>query len=78
MASVTILKDSSTGEYRVPAKDGKEAGAYYTDDKQDAIDTAKMMYKDTELTVKFRTVSDFDKFQESVSHVQKMLNTLKG
>lgn len=31
-------------EYRVPAPDGQEAGAYYTDDKQDAIDTLQAMH----------------------------------
>lgn len=31
-------------EYRVPAMDGREAGAYYTHDKQDAIDTANIIY----------------------------------
>ena len=56
--SITIEKDGSTGEYRVPAQDGKEAGATYTDDKQDAIDTAKSIYGD-DVKIKFRSVAEF-------------------
>lgn len=41
---VTITKDEY-GEYRVPSPDGNEAGAYYTDDKDDAYLTAMHMYK---------------------------------
>jgi len=41
---VTIKLDAN-GEYRVPSPDGTEAGAYYTDDREDAIGTAKMLYK---------------------------------
>lgn len=32
------------GEIRVPGPDGREATAYYTDDKGDAIATAYSMY----------------------------------
>lgn len=56
---VVIEKDRSTGEYRVPAPDGREEGASYTDDKQDAIDTAKAMYKGKEIKIAFRTVAEF-------------------
>ena len=33
-----------TGEHRVPGPDGTEAQAYYTDDRQDAIETARSIY----------------------------------
>ena len=32
------------GEYRVPGPDGTEAQAYYTDDRDDAVGTAKAMH----------------------------------
>jgi len=55
---ITIEKDSSTGEYRVPAEDGYEDGAYYTADRVDAIDTCKAMHgKDVVIT--FRSVPEF-------------------
>ena len=56
--TVTIEKDSSTGEYRVPAKDGYENGAAYTDDKQDAIGICKKVYGN-DVDIKFRTVREF-------------------
>ncbi len=38
-------------EYRVPAVDGKEEGAYYTDDREDALGTAKnFIWKDEKAT----------------------------
>jgi hypothetical protein len=41
-------------EYKVPAMDGREVGAYYTNDKQDAIDTAKIIYANFgEIVIKF-------------------------
>lgn len=59
---VVILKNSSTQEYRVPGPKGTEAQAYYTDDKDDAIGTAKDMYGTEDITITFRTVSSFDKY----------------
>lgn len=56
--TITIEKDSSTGEYRVPAPDGYENGATYTDDMQDAIDTAKSIYG-KDVIIKFRSVREF-------------------
>lgn len=47
------LDDNS--EYRVPAPDGREAGAYYTDDKEDAVGTARLLYKDLPGEYVFRT-----------------------
>jgi hypothetical protein len=38
---LTISKDYN--EYRVNFKNGEEATAYYTDDKEDALNTAKRM-----------------------------------
>jgi hypothetical protein len=52
---VTIQKDQN-GEFRVPGPAGKEeAGACYTDDKQDAVGTAKAMYG-ADVVCKFKTV----------------------
>lgn len=34
-------------DYRVPHPDGREASAYYTDDKEDAIRTGSLMWGDT-------------------------------
>lgn len=39
---VTIRRKD--GEYRVPAPDRSEAGAYYTGDRRDALDTARRMW----------------------------------
>jgi hypothetical protein len=56
MAKITIEK--ADGEYRVPAEDGYEDGAAYTDDKDDAIAIAKKIYgKDVE--IKYRSVPEF-------------------
>lgn len=33
------------GEYRVNFRNGSEATAYYTDDREDAVDTAMHMYE---------------------------------
>ena len=38
---VVIIRFDDTGEHRVPGPSGTEAEAYYTDDRQDAIDTAR-------------------------------------
>ena len=62
MKKVTILKNISTGEYRVPGPAGTEAQAYYTDDRQDAVGTAKHMWKGYDIIFTFRHVPDFDKF----------------
>lgn len=55
--SVTIEK-SSDGEYRVPADDGFEDGAHYTDDKDDAIAVAKKVFGDN-VQIKYRSVPEF-------------------
>jgi hypothetical protein len=49
---VRINRDSHYDEYRVPAPDGREAGAYYTNDKGDAEDTARAMYAGESITIK--------------------------
>lgn len=36
------------GEYRINMKGGTEATAYYTDDRQDALDTAKLIWSEHE------------------------------
>lgn len=56
--TITIEKDSSTGEYRIPAKDGYEDGAYYTSEKLDAVDTCKTRYGKN-CIIKFRSVPEF-------------------
>jgi hypothetical protein len=56
--TITIEKDSSTGEFRVPAEDGYEDGASYTDDKNDAIKTCKKRYG-KDCVIKFRSVPEF-------------------
>lgn len=36
--------DVVDGEFRVPGPDGREASAYYTDDRTDAVNTARHMH----------------------------------
>lgn len=43
-ARATIRRIVETGEFRVTAPDKREAGAYYTDDLEDAISTAAVMH----------------------------------
>ena len=45
MKTTVKINHDAWDEYRVPAPDGTEAGAYYTDDKEDAVGTARHMYK---------------------------------
>lgn len=55
ISSITIQKDRD-GEFRVPGPAGKEeAAAHYTDDKEDAVGTAKAMYG-ADVVCKFKTV----------------------
>ena len=49
MQNVIILFDGQ--EYRVPAPDASEAGAYYTDDREDAMDTFRAMWKDIPIEI---------------------------
>jgi hypothetical protein len=53
--TITITKNVNYNEYRVPGKKGTEASAYYTDDKEDAINTAKAEHGKN-ITIKFRSV----------------------
>ncbi len=39
-----VVITNTDGEYRVPGPDGREATAYYTDDRADAIATCRLMY----------------------------------
>ena len=43
MPCVTIWRDTND-EYQVPAPDFREASAYYTDDRRDAVDTLTAMW----------------------------------
>lgn len=54
MRRVTIAFDGD--EYRVPGPDGREATAYYTNDKEDAIGTARHMYAPQIIRVKIKRV----------------------
>ena len=49
----TVIVTVEDGEYRVPGPQQTEAQAYYTDDKQDAIGTAKAIYGQ-QVAIKFR------------------------
>lgn len=53
--TITIIKNLNYNEYRVPGKKGTEASAYYTDDKEDAIATAKAEHGKN-VVIKFRSV----------------------
>jgi hypothetical protein len=48
---VTIRYNRNLNEYKVPGIPNNEANAYYTDDRKDAIDTAKSIYG-TDVTIK--------------------------
>ncbi len=54
--TVWITKHVGYNEYRVPGKKGTEASAYYTDDKEDAIATAKAEHGKN-ITIKFKSVN---------------------
>ncbi len=56
MIPVIIRYNADWDEYYVPGPDDKERSAYYTDDKQDAIDTCRRMYENTSPPVKFTIV----------------------
>jgi hypothetical protein len=44
-ARIVNIRSTGWGDYRIPAPDGREASACYTDDKEDAIGTAHAMWK---------------------------------
>lgn len=50
---VKIVK-SLDGEYRVPDPSGRESRAYYTDDKADALGTAKHIWRHHLASVRFK------------------------
>jgi len=54
-AQITIQYNIDNNEYRVPGIVPTEAAAIYTDDKQDAIDTARLIYGD-DVTIKIRRI----------------------
>lgn len=45
LGNITARYDSDLKEYRVNLRGGKEATAYYTDNRDDALDTARAMSK---------------------------------
>ena len=54
----TITIEKSQGEFRVPAPDGYEDGAYYTDSKEDAAGTAQKVFG-PDIIIKYRSVAEF-------------------
>ena len=63
-AKIVIKFDGE--EYRVPQiDDNREATSYYTDDKEDAIGTAKLMHKHfDQLEIKIRRVAPFEPMED--------------
>ena len=55
--TITIRKNISLNEYRVPGKRNTEASAYYTEEKEDAVLTAKDMHGKN-VIIKFRSVRE--------------------
>jgi hypothetical protein len=53
--TITIRKNLTYNEYRVPGKKGTEASAYYSDDKEDAILTA-IAEHGKNIIIKFKSV----------------------
>ncbi len=41
---ITIKYDTGWEQYAAPGPDGTEAQCYYTDDREDAIDTCRAIY----------------------------------
>jgi hypothetical protein len=74
----TIEKDKSTGEYRVPAKNGNEKGACYEDDKEAAVGTCYAMYGD-DCKIKFKLVPEFvgGKYDERKAKKKKPVSKKK-
>ena len=50
---IKIVLDVVWGDYIVPGIDGTEAQAYYTDDKEDAYDTARAIFGQ-DVTIKLK------------------------
>ena len=55
--TITIRKNISFNEYRVPGKRNTEASAYYTEEKEDAVLTAKDMHGKN-VIIKFKSVRE--------------------
>jgi hypothetical protein len=51
-AKTILITRDADDEYRVPSKDGREAGAYYTNDKEDALATAKAIWGQVNFRIK--------------------------
>ena len=59
-------------EYRVPGPDGREATAYYTEWEDDAIGTAKLMYKNKDIEIEIKRVKELpDKPLDGLSGTTK-------
>ena len=58
--TITIRKNLTWGgEYRVPGKRDTEASACYSDDKEEAVETAKAIHGKN-VIIKFRSVWTYD------------------
>ena len=58
LESKLVTIEKSQGEYRVPSEDGYEDGAYYTNDRDDAIGVAKKVFG-ADIDIKYRSVPEF-------------------
>lgn len=56
--TVVILLDRWNEEYRVPGPSGSEAQAYYTNDREDALGTARVVWGST-VSIRIKRVDDF-------------------
>jgi hypothetical protein len=53
-----IIQKNQDGEYRIPSPDFTEAGACYTDNKQEAVDTAKAIHG-ADIAYQIKRVQEF-------------------
>lgn len=58
-SKIIYIQRDACGEFRVPGTSGSEASSYYTNDKSDAVGTAKLEWAEFAVTVRFRSVKDF-------------------
>jgi hypothetical protein len=54
----TLTLRQNDGEWRVPAKDGKEDGAYYTNDRKDAVATARQMHPGKTIRIAVKDITE--------------------
>ncbi len=73
------------GEYRVNYKNGEEGTAFYTDDKEDAVNTAKLMYDGITVknTMQFDPIGNIFRYGEAMRQINaefhsKLKNLILG